>query len=321
MNLTTRPGRALRAAVAAIGIALLAACGGSTQRVNPFKPTRMLSFGDEGSAITSDGRQYTVNAVDSTTGLVVCQTNPNWVVFLATQVGLVFPECNPGAVALPPSRLFAAPGAKVADLQVQVDAHLGTGAFTDDDLVTMLIGVNDVLEQYALFSGSYTGDSAQRQALRAPLTAVLEARGADLAGQVNRVANLGAKVIVSTIPDLGLTPFAIAEEAASPGRARLLTDLSTDFNTRMRVTIENDGRKIGLVTADDLTRRVANGSNNFTDFKRAACAVALPNCTTATLVSGGDARLWFWADALNLSAGAHEDLGQEAETLVRINPF
>ncbi len=321
MNVITRPGRALRAAVAAAAVALLAACGGSTERVDPFEPARLLSFGDESSVVTSDGRQYTVNAIDSTTGLPLCQTNPNWVVYLATQIGLVFPECNPAALASPPSRLFAAAGAKVADLPGQIDAKLAADAFTGTDLVTMLIGVNDVLEQYALFSGSYTGTSAQREVLRAALTAELEMRGAELAAQVNRVANLGAKVIVSTIPDLGLSPFAIAEEAASPGRARLLTDLSADFNTAMRVTIENNGRKIGLVTADDLVRRVANGSGSFTDFERAACAVALPDCTTSTLVSGGDARLWLWADSLNLSAGGHEDLGQLAEVIVRINPF
>ena len=38
-----------------------------------------------------------------------------------------------------------------------------------------------------------------------------------------------------------------AENAASTGRDDLLTDLSADFNTAMRVTIENNGRKIGLV--------------------------------------------------------------------------
>ena len=42
---------------------------------------------------------------------------------LATSYSLVFPECNPNAVPSPASRIYAANGAKVADLVAQVDQH------------------------------------------------------------------------------------------------------------------------------------------------------------------------------------------------------
>ena len=44
--------------------------------------------------------------------------------------------------------------------------------------------------------------------------------GRVLGDQINRLANAGAKVLISTIPDLGLTPFAIAERAAHASRRR-----------------------------------------------------------------------------------------------------
>ena len=68
--------------------ALLAACGGGDQ-VDPFKPTRVLAFGDELSVIEADGRKYSINAfkqITATDGTVTddpttldCARNPLWV--------------------------------------------------------------------------------------------------------------------------------------------------------------------------------------------------------------------------------------------------
>ena len=54
-------------AVAAAG--LMAACGGGTSQVEPFKPGRVIAFGDESSVIVNDGanngRKYSVNGLDA----------------------------------------------------------------------------------------------------------------------------------------------------------------------------------------------------------------------------------------------------------------
>nr|HPN29109.1 hypothetical protein [Thermotogota bacterium] len=64
---------------------------------------------------------------------------------LASGFGLLFPDCNPNAVADLRSRIYAQAGTKVADLAVQVDQHLATDTFSGKDLVTLLTGVVEVV--------------------------------------------------------------------------------------------------------------------------------------------------------------------------------
>ena len=47
----------------------------------------------------------------------------------------------------------AVAGAKVADIATQIDRHLATDGFSGTDLVTVLVGRNDIVEQYRLFPG------------------------------------------------------------------------------------------------------------------------------------------------------------------------
>ena len=56
--------------------------------------------------------------------------------------------------------------------------------------------------------------------------------------QVNRIANAGGRVIIATLPDMGVTPFALKEKAAKvdTDRAAFLSTLTTEFNTAMRLT-------------------------------------------------------------------------------------
>jgi hypothetical protein len=299
------------AAAALLAASLLSSCGGG-DLVEPFSPTRQLTFGDESSVLTADGKNYSINGLDAT-GAIDCALHPNWAHFLATDFGFVFPPCNPTGVAATEVTLYAQPGAKVADLVAQIDAHLATSGFGRHDLVTVLVGTHDVLEQYALYPGVDEGT----------LTAELRRRGSLLAEQVNRIANMDGRIIVSTIPDLGLTPFAGAEEAANPGRAALLGRLSATFNARMRATLINDGRLIGIVLADDLTQVATRNPEVYSmvNVTQAACAVAPPDCTTATLVPGGHPTAWLWAASTQFSPGGHIQLGSAAITRARNNPF
>ena len=53
----------------------------------------------------------------------------------------------------------------------------------------------------------------------------------------------------------------------------------------------------------------------------AACAVALPDCTTNTLVLNAAANTWLWADNLHLGAQGHAQIGNAALTRAARNPF
>ena len=324
--------RAGRAAALMAVAWTVASCSGG-ERINPFKPTRLLAFGDEWSVIESDGRQYTVNALDATTGALACQTQPNWLQYLAAQFGMVFAQCNPAGVAAPQATLYAAVGAKVADVTTQIDAYLsGGGTFSATDLVTIFVGGNDLLEQLALHSGTYTRTASIDKCggtEPAALKAEVFRRGEALAGQVNRIAALDGRVLILTAPDLGRSPFGLAQEASATGRSLLLSDLACQFNRGLRLTIEQDGRKIGLVQADELMQTLTDTTDGsviprrygFTNWTDVACTTALPDCTTATLVSGATATTWLWADDRIFGYGGHRQLGILATTRARNNPF
>jgi hypothetical protein len=306
----------------------LAACGGGEQ-VEAFAPDRVIAFGDENSVIVdvngdANGRKYTVDAtVSATDATLACKLNPIWIQVLASAYGFVFPECNPApnAAAAPRSRIRAVADARIAGLAAQVDAQLAESALNGKDLVTVYIGQNDVLDEYAKYP---TVGEAQ-------LIANLEAIGTTLGQQVNRIADTGAKVVLATVPDVGATPFGLAEKSAHTDidRSALLTRLTARFNAGMRQTIYNDGRKIGLILADEYFNavvRIVNGAG-FVNVTAPVCdlpalpAPAVLNCTNLTLVSGGSAATWLWADNLHFSPGGHLSLGNLAITRAQNNPF
>lgn len=295
--------------------ALLAACGGGDQ-VKKFEPSRVLSFGDENSVITSSGQNYTINGLNTDKTAIDCGVNRIWNHILANSYGLSFPQCA-GTASATNSRILAVPMAKVADVKTQIDQFLAIDRFGDKDLVSVLVGQNDLWAQYALYNGSN----------EPALIAAMEAAGVLYAEQVNRMANAGARVIVSTIPDQSLTPYALAQKAAltDTDRAALIKRLMSAFHLKLRVTLINDGNRIGLVLADELTQQIVQfpASFNFTNINTAACAstAVLPNCTSATLVSGADSSAWLWSDSTHFSAGGHSRLGEAARVRATGNPF
>ena len=126
-----------------------------------------------------------------------------------------------------------------------------------------------------------------RHAPRPPAWPKRGARGRRLAAVVNRLVELGVKVVVSDVPDMGLTPYATAQNASrGTDRAALLTRLTTAFNEQLGVNLLLDGRFIGLVQAQlrFQAHRALAGQLRAHDITHAACTVALPNCTTATLM-------------------------------------
>lgn len=301
--------------------ALLVACGGGGGQVEPFKPTRLLSFGDETGLVLPDGRRYGINDFKrDTAGAIVapatldCGASPTWVQYVASNWALVFAACNPDAKPVTALQ-YAGVGAKSADVKTQIDQHLASGTVGSKDLITVMAGTNDVVELYQQYP---TQSEAQ-------LTAQLQVRGRALAAQVNRLANANGRILVLTLPDVGTTPYGLAQKAANTDtdRAALLSRLTQAYNTAMRLDLLNDGRLIGLVLADEvigLPVRFPSGTG-MANVTAGACAVALPDCTTATLVTDASATTWLWADSLHLSANGQNRLGQAALQRAVNNPF
>jgi phospholipase/lecithinase/hemolysin len=303
-------------ALALAAAAALAACGGGTSTIDAFKPATIVSFGDETSLLLPDGRRHGVNGLTAEKALD-CKLYPVWTQYLATQYGLNFAECNPDNVVDPKAKMRAVAGARAADLAGQIDAYAAQGGFGDAALATVLIGAHDVLALYA--------DYPTRS--RSELLADARALGRSVGVQVNRLIERGVKVIVSTVPDQGLTPFALAQKAAYTdiNRADLLSDLTYEFNAGIRTTISNDGRSVGLVLADEMTQAMVKSPSSFSlsNVTERVCAatVSAPACTTDTLVSGGNASTWLWADDLNLGPNPQQRLGLLAASRAANNPF
>lgn len=311
--LATWAGR--RAALAgALTAGLLAACGGGTSQYDPFQPQRLLVFGDDLSALNPTGRNYSVNGIAEGGGLS-CSGQPIWVQSLASTYGFTFAECNPTAESEPKARMLAFAGAKVADVGAQVEAQVAAGGFRDKDLATVLAGANDLYEIYAQYP-SLGEDSLQAEA---------RARGQGLARVVNRLVELGAKVIVSDLPDLGLTPFAQAQNALGGGvdRAALLSRLTSAFNEQLGVNVLLDGRFVGLMQAQLRFQAIQRSPAGFglTNITQGVCAIAPPDCTTATLVPQAVLGGYLWADDTRLAPGGHSQLASMAIDRARRNPF
>lgn len=303
----------------------LAACDGGDP-VREFRPTRFIAFGDESTLIEGGafaGRKYTVNYVDEA-GTLDCTRYPIWAQQLATNFGFVFAECNPAGLT-PNAQMRAVRGARVQDLRGQLEDYIANSAPNDLDLVTVMVGMNDVLELYAQYPARSEAD----------ITAELRTRGENLARGINEVVRYGPRVVALTVPDIGLSPYARAEavRTGDPGRPALLTRLVGAFNSGMRLEILNDGRKIGLVFAQEEVELMFfnPASYGLRNVLTPACAdVAEPpdtsslpllTCAADRLVEDAAATTWLWADTLRLAPTGQARLGSIAITRARNNPF
>jgi len=331
MTVNSSEKRGLALGVAALAATLLvAACGGSGAPTTRFHASRVIAFGDESSLIVdsrrdANGSKYSVNATVSTTDQTfVCTSNAIWSQSVAAFYGLVFPECNPApnAVAAPTSRIRAAFGARAGDRGPQIDAQQADSPLGASDMTTVLIGEHDVIAEYQKYPAIGVDQ----------LIANVEAEGAEVGRQVNRITDTGAKVLLSTIMDVGFSPYGTAERLAhaDTDRAALLSQLSQRFNASMRAKIVNDGRKIGLILLDELTTSVIKipGFQGFTNAVTPVCDLtkssltppSILDCTAQTFITNGTST-YFWADDLHISASAQIVLGTAAISRAQNNPF
>ena len=293
-------------------LAWLASCGGGTSQIEPFKPRQLIFIGDETVGLLPDGRRYGINSINTDSNFD-CAALPIWAQQLAANFGFTTDFCGGGAFAV----TRAAANAKAADIDGQVSAQIATSGVTSKDLFVLMVGMNDIIELYETFTGDRTCDTGVRDPAPGTLMAELQARGRLVAAQVNRLIAADGRLIVSTVHDLGYTPY-----ASTAGQSALLSCMTAVFNARLRVDPIQDGRFWGLVLADDDTLAIVRspssiGVTNTTD---AACAVAPPACTTATLVNP-QATSYLWATDRHFGPLMHNQLASDAITRARNNPF
>lgn len=302
-----------RVSLALVAAALVVACGGGTQAIQAFVPGRIIAFGDETNLITSSGKSYSIGGLD-TNSVLDCGAQPIWLQILSIGYGFVLEQCK-GTLTEFKAISRATVGAQADDVSAQLEVQIAAGGFKTDDLATVLVGANDVLDLYARFP-------AQSEAA---LTAELEARGKRVGQQVNRLVGLGPRVIVVTIPDVSLSPYARAQKVANTDtdRMALLSRLVYAYNASVRLNIINDGRFVGLVLGDEQVQamNVSPPSFSLTDVATAACTVALPDCTTATLITGATALNHLWADDRRPGPNWHSRIANLAASRARLNPF
>lgn len=316
---------ALRALAATAMGALLASCGG--EELVPFSPARLIVFGDQASVIVAgasatDGRKYSVNFADDTSGAIDCGRNPIWTQVVALAYNISFPECPLPVEAAVVGHIRALDGAQAGgtrdiDLTAQVTRQLELpagdgGGINDTDLVTVFAGINDVVAAYDRYLVGGSFDSA---------VAEVEAAGEALAGQVNRIAAAGGRVIVSTVPDVGVMPYAVSKSADDAARITFLTER---FNLRLLVTINNNGRLIGLIELNPYVAAVVANplAYGYLDVRETACVPSdLLICTNKTLVPDATSYNWLWAGPIEMSPGAHAQLGSLAVSRAKNQPF
>lgn len=306
-----------------VAAAALSGCGGGSEPIEPFAPTRLVAFGDETSVLTADGRKYSVNAINSVTNALDCASNPLWIQALANRYGMVFPQCNPLNLAAPQGRIMATVGAKVDDVRAQLDRYLASDVLTEHTLVTLFAGTNDILGLYAQYPAQSEAD----------LMAAAGDTGRQLGELAVRMMRTGGRTLVVSLPDVGATPFAFQERNNRPpvreglNRAQFLTALTTAFNTELYRALGalNDGRLGALVLGDDMSTSLTKypGQYGLSDIMTPACqaAVSLPNCSTSTLIGGASVSTYLWADDRHFGPAGHSTLGNLALSRVVRNPL
>src|ERR1700712_39792 len=139
--------RAAAGLVAIGALAVLASCGGGTYQVTSFVPVRLISFGEESSHLEgAQGLKYSINGL--TGSQIDCNVSPIWNQYVAGTYGLVFANCNPNASNNISALDLTTVGGTVDDVVNQVAAFQAGDTFNYNDLVTIWVGMHDVLDQY-----------------------------------------------------------------------------------------------------------------------------------------------------------------------------
>ena len=150
---------------------LLASCGGSASRLRTSTPSRVIAFGDETSSIVDidgnfNGHKFSVNGTASATDPTIdCRSNPIWIQTVAAAFGTSSsrPATRPARRCSTRRAGSAPPSARAPPTWRRRSTRSWPRArFRDGDLVTVLVGANDVLAAVRPVPGRQRGP-AHRQ--------------------------------------------------------------------------------------------------------------------------------------------------------------
>ena len=204
---------------------------------------------------------------------------------------------GPGNVALLNPADSTTYGNAIGQLTIPVQTQIGNylahnTTFTSNQLVTVFAGGNDIFSQVATFQYELAHGVSQTQAQTDVVTAMGTA-GAQLAAYVNQliIAKGASHVVVVNLPDVSITPYALANPAAQP----LVKAMVTTFNTQLQagLTASDSLLVVDAFTAseDQATNMAQYGLTNVTT---PACDLTDPSprgvstsllCTKNTLIS------------------------------------
>ena len=192
------------------------------------------------------------------------------------------------------------------------------------DLVTVLAGGNDLFMAMAKLQAEVQqGVPLQTAAQEAATT--MGTAGAELAGYVKSLilANGASHVVVVNLPDVSVSPYALAYDAATQG---LVKTLASTFNTQLQNGLSGSA---GVLTVDSFTaldnQVAAPAQYGVTNATSPACDLtgalaALPTslvCTSQTLVSG-DTSHYYFADSVHPTPYGYQLLAQlVSETMLK----
>lgn len=313
---------------AAIGSAVVCA---NTTGGQPSTPASACSASN-GATVTSptlngyytfDSYSWTKLEVDgsnqvTTTSAQNCGSPSIWVQVVARNYGRGFrSQCisDPYTNAIS----YAAFGAQTDDVITQIAAH--RGELNGNVLVTIMVGQNDILTQYAAIRASTVTEAAA--------TTELQARADRMAAAVKDVIGTGAKVVLALTPSLNNSPKGVSgsEDGA------LLSRLLVAYNDRLYVRgLGNvSGRDMVGVNPDTFTNTTTRStsyvhSTALCDTSRltkpdgnttSSQASDVRFCNTSNMVSNGSTSTYIWADATHFAPLGHSLIGSLAYNRAR----
>lgn len=235
MNLNKRWQQVLQGTVAVLSLALLASCGGGKRE--PYVPGHMYIFGDEYSYINNYSStanlnvHYSLNKDYRTTPIASFDpfTYALWAQYVAASFGKSITLASDHSA--PAAGMSAVPGETVDSMLSKMNAT----AFQKDELITISIGVNDII---AAYNSNPTATDA------------LKAKAAFLGERIIAITKAtGARVVIAEPPDISLSPYAVGRNAVQ------LKALVDAFDIGLRRSLDgNYGHQIALVTTVDWSR-------------------------------------------------------------------
>jgi outer membrane lipase/esterase len=295
---------------------LLAACGSGTIE-SQLTPSRIVVFGDAFADLGQTGSRYTVN--DGGVN--------NWTQKVALDFNLPLTTVAAGgkSYATAHARVNTRPddvgNSATPTVKEQVDRFLASDAVGGNDLFIVNAGTSDVIAEGArLAAGTQSADQTVLNTRQA---------GRDLAAQVRRLVNAGARFVVVVGPyNLGRSPWATAAGLASP-----LDNASGRFNDELLVALVDLGDRVLYVDAalqynlmissppsydmTNATTPVCTSVDAGPGIGIGAGQVNSALCTPATVIAGADYNSYLFADKVYSTPRAQFKFGEYAFSRIR----